>query len=71
MGDDIEKIDALWGAPSRLLPERIVEMWKEEKGCFSLEGRALPDDWSRKRPEELNPGQVIEVTRLIYGPWEE
>jgi 16S rRNA (adenine1518-N6/adenine1519-N6)-dimethyltransferase len=28
----------------------------------------LPADWASKRPEELTPGQFVELTRLLYGP---
>lgn len=30
--------------------------------------QALPDNWASKRPEELTPGQFVELTRLIFGP---
>ncbi|KAL7551512.1 hypothetical protein ACHAWF_018183 [Thalassiosira exigua] len=38
--------------------------------------RELPADWAKKRPEELTPGQFVELTRMLYGPrdgtgWEE
>jgi 16S rRNA (adenine1518-N6/adenine1519-N6)-dimethyltransferase len=32
--------------------------------------QGLPSDWATKRPEELTPGQFIELTRLLFGPAE-
>merc|ERR1711862_709170 len=40
----------------------------DDSSFFSRKQRTLPNDWSSKRPEELNPGQFIELTRLVYGP---
>jgi hypothetical protein len=37
---------------------------------FALK-QALPEDWASKRPEELTPGQFVELTRLLYGYSEE
>jgi len=47
------------------LPDCVVALQKEGDG-FAL-SQALPDDWSSKRPEELTPGQFVEITRLIYS----
>ena len=37
---------------------------------FALK-QELPDDWAKKRPEELTSGQFVEITRMLYGPKEE
>ena len=47
------------------LPDSVVELQKEGDE-FAL-SQALPEDWGSKRPEELTPGQFVEVTRLLYG----
>lgn len=60
-GIEKEKLDA---APLPL-PESIIEL-RNEGDAFAL-NQELPIDWGSKRPEELTPGQFVEVTRLIYG----
>jgi len=32
---------------------------------FAL-NRELPKDWTKKRPEELTPGQFVELTRIVF-----
>lgn len=60
-GIDYELLDA----PPLPLPESILEL-QQQKDEFAL-NQELPLDWGSKRPEELSPGQFVEVTRLIYG----
>jgi 16S rRNA (adenine1518-N6/adenine1519-N6)-dimethyltransferase len=60
-GIEIEQIDA---APLPL-PESIIEL-RNNGDEFALK-QELPLDWQSKRPEELTPGQFVEITRLIYG----
>jgi ribosomal RNA small subunit methyltransferase A len=57
-GIDIEQLDAVPGP----LPESV--MARGDK--FALE-QELPNDWLKKRPEELTPGQFVEITRLLFG----
>jgi len=33
-------------------------------------GQILEEGWASRRPEELSPGQFVEVTRLLYGSQE-
>lgn len=47
------------------LPESIVELQKE--GDEFAQRQELPLNWGTKRPEELTPGQFVEITRLLYG----
>ena len=60
-GIEKEKLDA---APLPL-PESIVVL-RNEGDEFAL-NQELPLDWGSKRPEELTPGQFVEITRLLYG----
>jgi len=48
------------------LPKQIWEA-KESGDSFAM-SQELPKDWASKRPEELSPGQFVELTRLIFGP---
>lgn len=47
------------------LPESVLDA-QHSGDAFAL-SQTLPDDWASKRPEELTPGQFVEVTRLLYG----
>jgi 16S rRNA (adenine1518-N6/adenine1519-N6)-dimethyltransferase len=47
------------------LPQSVLEA-QANGDTFAL-SQILPDDWASKRPEELTPGQFVEVTRLLYG----
>ena len=58
----------LIGAEPLPLPKQILDA-RELGDCFAL-SQELPMDWASKRPEELTPGQFIELTRLIFGPKE-
>mmetsp|Transcript_16855 Transcript_16855/g.38654 ORF Transcript_16855/g.38654 Transcript_16855/m.38654 type:complete len:421 (+) Transcript_16855:142-1404(+) len=57
----LEKIDA---APLPL-PDSVISA-RERGDAFAL-SQELPADWMRKRPEQLTPGQLVEVTRLMFG----
>merc|ERR1712238_19773 len=43
-----------------------VVVAQQRGDTFALK-QELPIDWFRKRPEELTPGQFVEVTRLLLG----
>jgi 16S rRNA (adenine1518-N6/adenine1519-N6)-dimethyltransferase len=47
------------------LPDSVVAA-QQQGDAFALE-QQLPDDWFTKRPEQLTPGQFVEVTRLLFG----
>uniref|UniRef100_A0A7S4ACG0 rRNA adenine N(6)-methyltransferase n=1 Tax=Pseudo-nitzschia australis TaxID=44445 RepID=A0A7S4ACG0_9STRA len=57
----MEMIDS----PPLPLPDTVVAA-REQGDKFAL-AQELPADWMKKRPEELTPGQFVEVTRLMYG----
>jgi 16S rRNA A1518/A1519 N6-dimethyltransferase RsmA/KsgA/DIM1 with predicted DNA glycosylase/AP lyase activity len=48
------------------LPESIREAI--ESGDEFAATQELPENWPSKRPEELTPGQFVELTRLLFGP---
>lgn len=48
------------------LPASIQEAVK--RGDEFAATQDLPQDWASKRPEELTPGQFVELTRLLFGP---
>jgi 16S rRNA A1518/A1519 N6-dimethyltransferase RsmA/KsgA/DIM1 with predicted DNA glycosylase/AP lyase activity len=62
--DNDELMEKLNAAPLPL-PDSVAALQKEGDE-FAL-NQALPEDWSSKRPEELTPGQFIEITRLLFG----
>ena len=47
------------------LPKQVFDA-KENGDEFAL-GQELPQDCASKRPEELSPGQFVELTRLMFG----
>ena len=55
------KIDS----PPLPLPSSVVKA-RDDGDAFAL-AQELPVDWMKKRPEQLTPGQFVEVTRLMYG----
>ena len=63
---DNEKAQAMLDSAPVPLPE-IVQQAIDDGDEFAQK-QALPDDWSTKRPEELTPGQFVELTRLFFGP---
>ena len=60
-GIEKEKLNA----PPLPLPESVVE--DREQGDVFAQTQELPEDWGSKRPEQLTPGQFVEITRLLYG----
>jgi 16S rRNA A1518/A1519 N6-dimethyltransferase RsmA/KsgA/DIM1 with predicted DNA glycosylase/AP lyase activity len=51
--------------PPPPLPESIRKL--QQQGDSFAKTQQLCQEWASKRPEELTPGQFIELTRLIYG----
>lgn len=60
-GVDIERLSA----PPLPLPESVLAA--REAGDEFATKQELPENWFSKRPEQLSPGQFVEITRLIYG----
>jgi ribosomal RNA small subunit methyltransferase A len=63
---DAEQVQLLLNSPPPFLPASVMQA-REEGDEFSIQ-QELPEDWASKRPEELSPGQFIEITRLLFGP---
>ena len=72
---DKEKVQQfLDGAPCPL-PQCVIDA-RDAGDEFAMKQELPADDWAKKRPEELSPGQFVEITRMLYGPrdgagWEE
>mmetsp|Transcript_28178 Transcript_28178/g.58558 ORF Transcript_28178/g.58558 Transcript_28178/m.58558 type:complete len:498 (+) Transcript_28178:125-1618(+) len=47
----------------------VVREARERGEEFAM-GQILEEGWASRRPEELSPGQFVEVTRLLYGSQE-
>ncbi len=54
-------VNTAFGKRRKMLRQSLKELLVEENIS------ELPDKWAVKRPEELTPGQFIELTRDIYG----
>ncbi|CAB9522438.1 small subunit methyltransferase A [Seminavis robusta] len=68
LAQELEVTEVLNGPP-RPLP-MMVQKAMDEGDEFALQ-QPLPDNWASKRPEELKPGQFVELTRLFFGPTDE
>lgn len=64
LGDEVKVKEFLESEPLPL-PD-VVREDRERGDRFALE-QELPLDWTSKRPEELTPGQFVEITRLLYS----
>jgi 16S rRNA (adenine1518-N6/adenine1519-N6)-dimethyltransferase len=60
-----EQVTALLNASPGPLPDAVRQA--AIQGDAFAATQQLPDDWASKRPEELSPGQFVELTRLIFG----
>ena len=67
-GGDADCVQALLNAAPLPLPE-VVRKAQDAGDPFAL-NQDLPVDWASKRPEELTPGQFVELTRLLFGATE-
>jgi 16S rRNA (adenine1518-N6/adenine1519-N6)-dimethyltransferase len=63
---DADRAQALLGSPPLPLPEIVQEA--RQRGDNFAANQKLPQEWASKRPEELTPGQFVELTRLFFGP---
>jgi 16S rRNA (adenine1518-N6/adenine1519-N6)-dimethyltransferase len=61
-GIDLEQLDF----PPLPLPDSVVKAREQEDDIFA-QTQELPINWASKRPEELTPGQFVELTRLLFG----
>jgi 16S rRNA A1518/A1519 N6-dimethyltransferase RsmA/KsgA/DIM1 with predicted DNA glycosylase/AP lyase activity len=52
-------------APLLPLPDRVLAA--AQAGDKICANQQLPENWASLRPEQLTPGQFIELTRLLYG----
>lgn len=62
---DMERTREKLALPPLPLPKQVLEA--RESGCPFALSQELAEDWATKRPEQLTPGQFIEVTRLLFG----
>lgn len=65
---DADRAQALLNAAPLPLPD-AVQNARDAGDPFAL-NQELPVDWASKRPEELTPGQFVELTRLLFGATE-
>ncbi len=63
-GGDKEKVNSI--LDSDPLPLSKETLQAIENGDAFAMAAELPKNWSKKRPEELSPGQFVELTRLIF-----
>ncbi|KAL9184462.1 hypothetical protein ACHAXT_002548 [Thalassiosira profunda] len=68
-GGDKAKVQQFLDGPPLPLPQCVVEA-REAGDAFAM-AQELPTDWAKKRPEELTPGQFVEITRMLFGPHDE
>ena len=47
------------------LPSIVLED-RDNGDAFALR-QELPENWAMMRPEELSPGQFVEITRMMFG----
>ena len=71
---DNEKVQHFLDGEPCPLPKCVLEA--RDAGDDFASKQQLPIDWAKKRPEELTPGQFVEITRMLFGPkeddnWEE
>jgi 16S rRNA (adenine1518-N6/adenine1519-N6)-dimethyltransferase len=64
LGDE-EKVKEFLESKPLPLPDVVLE--DRERGDEFALAQELPENWTTKRPEELTPGQFVEITRLLYG----
>ena len=62
--DGIDNLDEALQSPPLPVPNLVRDARANDNFARTQE---LPSDWASKRPEQLSPGQFIELTRLLYG----
>jgi len=63
---DTEEAQQLLNAEPLPLPAIVAKA--RDNGDVFAQTQELPKNWGSKRPEELSPGQFVELTRLLLGP---
>lgn len=64
-GGDKEKVQSILDSSPLPLTKETLEA-RERGDAFAL-SQELPRDWAKMRPEEMSPGQFIELTRLVFN----
>jgi 16S rRNA (adenine1518-N6/adenine1519-N6)-dimethyltransferase len=64
-GGDATVVDAILNSEPLTLPMAVQQA--ASAGDSICQNQALPADWASKRPEELTPGQFVELTRIVFG----
>lgn len=60
-----EAASQLWDKAPPPLPPSVLQA--RRGGDAFAASQELPSDWASKRPEQLTPGQFVELTRMIHG----
>lgn len=64
-GGDGEKVRHFFESKPMPLPAIVLED-RDNGDAFALR-QELPENWAMMRPEELSPGQFVEITRMMFG----
>lgn len=64
-GGDGEKVRQFFECKPMPLPGIVLEAI-HNGDAFALR-QELPEEWASMRPEELSPGQFVEITRMLFG----
>ena len=64
-GGDGEKVRHFFESKPMALPSIVLED-RDNGDAFALR-QELPNSWAMMRPEELSPGQFVEITRMMFG----
>lgn len=62
---DKERVQQFFDSEPLVLPQSVKDA--QAAGDEFALNQELPKNWSSMRPEELTPGQFVEVTRLLFG----
>ena len=63
-GGDAEAANAILASESLPLPASVLQA-RGEGDAIAMK-QELPLDWSSLRPEQLSPGQIVEITRIVF-----
>ena len=61
---DKEKVSSILDSDPLPLSKQTLEA-RDRGDAFAL-SQELPNDWAKKRPEQLSAGQFVELTRLVF-----
>lgn len=65
LGGDKERVREMLESEPLPLPDAVARL--REEGDEVAREQELPGGWAGMRPEELTPGQFVELTRLCLG----